>query len=370
MAPYPYTRFFIHFFGILLFCLTLNTNAEDKTIDAKAILESLDVSKGDIKKIENGEVVTFSGEPYEQSKRELASDATVIINKSLDAVLAEINEQASLIPRDVTEGYGDIESEADFAAIGFNPDSDREFKEVERLYNELEKGDDYNLTAAEFESFKKALEPGRNLPREEKMAVASEAVCQLLIGRYNAYRKNGLKGIEPYLRGKKEVNIGNELRITTETLDVVEDYLPDYYSNLLNYPAGSECCQQRFRWLKVRILKRPAFGLTHSTVHRTDEILIVTERHFYVTHTLNSLQLTVAWIPYAEGTYMGLAMSAQADALDTFLGKMFRKLGRSKAEEMVGDVLVDIRDQLEGNELGADAQEMDFIKQPEAQRAN
>jgi hypothetical protein len=334
-------------------------------LDGKAILEALNVSKSDVKKLEDGEVVTFSGEPYEQSKRELASDATVLINKTVDEVLVEINEQASLIPKSVTQGYQDIESEADFADIAFNIESQREMKEVALLYS-LKKGEDYNLTLAEYATLTASLDATRSGTQAEQAAAASAAVRNLLIGRYNAYRKNGLAGIEPYQRGKKTVNVGNELRVTTETLDVVEDYLPEYYAGLLDYPQGADCCQQRFRWLKVKLLKRPAFALTHSIVQKTDDLLIITERHFYVTHGLNTVQITVAWLPYSEGTYMGLAMSAQANALDTFMGRIFRGMGRNMSEEMVGDVLIDIRDELEGTSA-KDAESMDFIKSPEEQ---
>jgi len=354
------TAFYTRLVTLLTIAIFMASTADAEEFSAKDVLQSLDIKERDIKKLEQGEVVTFSGEDYEQSKRELASDATVLINKSLDTVLAEINEQASLIPRSVTQGYQDIESEADFAGVGFRPTSDREFKEVELLHN-LKKGEDYNLTAAEFETLTTSLIATQNGTREEKTEAASVAVRALLLGRYRAYIANGLNGIEPYLRGKKSVDISNELKVTTETLDVVEDLMPDYYYNLQNYPDGADCCQQRFRWIKVKLLKRPAFGLTHSTVYKSDDILIITERHFYVTHSLNTMQITVAWLPYEEGTYMGLAMSAQANALDTFMGRVFRGMGRNMAEEMVGDVLVGIRSELEGEEA-ADGESMDFIK--------
>jgi len=346
----------------LLAIYAVATQAGTEPVDTQAILESLDVKSGDIKKLEDGEVVTWSGAPYEQSKRELASDATVIIRKDLDTVLAEINEQASLIPQSVTEGYQDIASEADFDSISFKATSDREFKEVELLHN-LKKGEDYNLTPQEFTTLTASLKATKNASREEKTEAASKAIRELLLGRYRAYTKQGLAGIEPYKRGKKNVNIGNELKVSTETLDIVEDHLPDYYNNLLNYPAGADCCQQRFRWLKVKLMKRPAFALTHSSVLKKDNLLIITERHFYVTHSLNSMQITVVWLPYEGDTYMGLAMSAQANALDTFMGRVFRGIGRNMSEEMVGDVLLNIRDQLEGGEAGEDS--MDFIKQDE-----
>ncbi len=99
----------------LLTAIALTPRVSAAAFDGKTVLESMNVESDDIRKLEDGEVVAFSGEPYEQSKRELASDAVVLINKSLDTVLAEINEEASLIPRKVMLGYQDIGSEADFA---------------------------------------------------------------------------------------------------------------------------------------------------------------------------------------------------------------------------------------------------------------
>ncbi len=347
----------------LLTAIALTPRVSAAAFDGKTVLESMNVESDDIRKLEDGEVVTFSGEPYEQSKRELTSDAVVLINKSLDRVLKEINEEASLIPRKVTLGYQDIESEADFDGIGFDINDDRDVKEVETLYK-LKKAKNYNLTLKEFEVLKASLDLARNGSLEEKTEAASKAIRVIMLGRYRAYRERGLAGIEPYQRGRKQVDIGQELRITTETLDVVEDHLPEYYNNLLYFPANQECCQQRFRWLRVKLDKRPAFVLTHSSVLKTDEILIITERHFYVTHSLNSVQITVAWLPYEEGTYMGLAMSAQANILQTFLGGVLRGSGRNASEELVRDVLTDIRAELEGTSE-KDADSMDFIKSPD-----
>ena len=43
----------------------------------------------------------------------------------------------------------------------------------------------------------------------------------------------------------------------------------------------------------------------------------------------------------------GIATSANSDYLTGFVGKMIRVLGANKGAEMVGEVLVEIRDDLE-----------------------
>lgn len=61
------------------------------------------------------------------------------------------------------------------------------------------------------------------------------------------------------------------------------------------------------------------------------------------TATLNSVQVTLSWLPYDENTYMGVAMSASADILDSMMGKMLRLLGRNKAQDLVTDVMTEVR---------------------------
>lgn len=268
----------------------------------------------------------------------------------------------SLVPRKVTLAFQDIESEADFDGIAFDPEKKRDAREIEQMFKAI-KSKDFNVTQAEFEALRTSLEAAKNGTLEEKAQAASKAVQQLLIGRYRAYHERGLAGLEPYNRGQKTVDIAQELQTTTQTLDVVEKHLPAYYQTLLDYPQGAECCEHRFRWVKLKLLKRVGYALVHTSTLRTDKLLIITERHYYYyTHSLNSLQITVGWVPYEEGTYMGLAMSAQADALETMLAKTFRNVGRDKAAEMLGDVLADIRDLLEGTKEASGKPVVDVVK--------
>ena len=52
-------------------------------------------------------------------------------------------------------------------------------------------------------------------------------------------------------------------------------------------------------------------------------------------------------MPYGEETFLGLAMSASTDILDSVVGRMLRGLGRGKARELVTDVLEELRNDLE-----------------------
>ena len=116
---------------------------------------------------------------------------------------------------------------------------------------------------------------------------------------------------------------------------------------MANFPDGADCCEHYFRWLKIRIRNRPTFVLSHTMLQVTDEFILLTERHYFITSTLNSVQITMSWLPYDEDTYMGLAMSASADILDSVMGRALRPLGRNKAKDLVTDVLQYVKAELQ-----------------------
>jgi hypothetical protein len=329
--------------GMLAVALT-----QADTPRGEEILEGLSASPKEVEKLNQGGVVNFSGESWEQSKRELAADSVVIINKPLADVLEKTLDDASLVPANKILDSGDIHSLDDFAAISFLVNEHRDVDEANELLS-TKNGKKMNLSKNEVALIQsRSGEIDKKAPVEERLALASDVMREILIARYQAYQQKGLAGIDPYVRSKKEtVSVGNELRLTTEMHKPIEEYWPGYYSTLIDYPLSAECCEHRFYWLKVKILKRPTWALVHRVTLIGEDFALVTERYFYTSHSLNSLQITVAWLPYGDGgTYLGLATSASADVLTGFKGKFLRAIGRDKAGELVGDVLEDVQREL------------------------
>ncbi len=83
--------------------------------------------------------------------------------------------------------------------------------------------------------------------------------------------------------------------MTTDAFEAFDDEFPEFVSTAVAYPQGAECCEHYFRWLKVKIAKRPTFALAHTIVQRTDEFVLLNERHFYVARSVSRLgRVTVA----------------------------------------------------------------------------
>jgi len=316
------------------------------------LLRELHVSQKEVRKLESGEVVTRLASEFEQSPRELAIDATVIVRRPLQDLIRESEDDITLVPGRLILDSGELTGEPDFGAVAFSKDEAEEAKR----WLDAAPGDELNLGGNDLETIGKlkAHREGRS-----DLDLASEAVREVLADRFRDYLNGGLSAIEPYIRKRgKEVSAGAELKLSNEQLFGIDKYFPAYFGTLVSFPTHSECCEHRFMWMKAKVRKRPTFILVHRIVQESENFVLVTERHIYVSHTLNSLQLTLGWLPYEESgetTYLGIATSANSDYLTGFVGKMIRVLGANKGAEMVGDVLVDIRDDLEtGRDTGAD----------------
>ena len=315
-------------------------------VSASDVLQGYELTQKEINRLESGEVLAYSDEEYEFTARELSSDAMVLVHTNLNAIVRSLEESPSVIPTNLVKDSAVITSEEDFAGVAF---LESEYSEVQELFA-AKPGDDWNLSEAEFAMIQQRLAPHLDSDQATQISVASDVMRDILIGRYNRYLANGLQGIEGYKRSKrKTVDVGAELQLSTDSFLPFEDEFPEFVKVVTSFPEGAECCEHMFRWIKVRIRKRYAFALSHIMIQKTEDFVLFTERQYFVSTLINSLQVTLAWLPYeeGEGEYLGLAMSASADVLDSTIGRMLRGIGRNKAKDLVTDVMKETRDELE-----------------------
>jgi hypothetical protein len=342
---------------LVAFILTVSpilTNAQEAK--GKEVIDGLGITAKEWEKLRQGDAVTVSGEDWEQTSRELVIDSVILVDKPLDAVLAEIQGDVSLIPQKEIRDVGKLTGEGDFAGVKFDIANSKDVTEAKKLLA-AKVGKSFNFSKREISEISKlaeTLEPGS--PDSAFIDVANQALSNLLAARYRAYLVDGLNGLEPYARSRKSVvDAGKELRLTNEQLVPVKQFFPAYYDTLVNYPASADCCEHSFLWMKLKVAGRPLFALVHRVTLVGEDFALITERFLYATHTLNSLQVTVVWLPFEDGTYMGFATSASADILSGFKGSILRALGRGAASDKVGEAVTDIRDDLEGESVPAPA---------------
>jgi hypothetical protein len=333
-------------FVVMLAMAPILTNAQQTK--GQEVIDGLEITPQEWEKLRQGNALTITGEDWEQTDRELAVDSVILVDKPLAAVLAETLDEVSLMPQEKILAVGNLTGEGDFTGVEFDVANSKDVSEAKKFLA-AKPGKSLNLSKpeiAEISQLAAALK--RNSPDAAYVDVANQALRNLLAARYTAYLADGLNGLEPYARSKKKVvDAGAELRSTNEQMIPVKQFFPAYYDTLVDYPASADCCEHSFLWMKVKIAGRPIFALVHRITLVDEDFALVTERYYYATHSLNSLQVTVVWLSFEDGTYMGLAASASADLLSGFKGKLLRAVGRDPALDMVDEVVMDIRDDLE-----------------------
>jgi len=331
------------------FTITLqffSTGVHAGKVDPEDVFATYNITAVEVAKLETGEVVNLDASKYEGSVRELAADAAVLIKRPFPDVTDLVEDNISILPQRKILSSAVITSDADFAALKYG-NSDRDYQEVQRLLK-AKPGSDYNFTDEEYASLKEKFKDAAALNREQRIDLASEALREVLINRHKMYLEKGLDGIPSSIRkSQKSVDHRQDLIGTVETNEPASPWFPEYYKVLRNFPDGSECCQHKFTWLKIKLAKRATFVLSHQIVQNTDDFLLVTERYYYLNHSGNYGQVVLLWLPYQNDTYMSIALSANTEVLESLLGRVFRPIGRKEADKMIIEVLETIKTDLE-----------------------
>ncbi len=329
------------FAAILTLFLSQSALADERS---QGILDGFAVTPEEIESLEAGEILSYSDREFELTERELAADAIIRVEAGMTEIVESLQDDPTLIPRDLVIASGIIESEADFREIAFGA---ADMEEVERFFN-AKPGKTLNFNNAEYALLKERLAPYHNASAIEQVDAASSVLREIMLGRFTAYREKGINGVAVYDRSRrKQVDVGAELQLTTDSAKPFEDLFPEFINVMVAYPEGADCCEHVHRWVKVKIRKRPVFALSHTVVKPAEDAVLIMERVYFVTSQLNSLQITTVWVPYEGGGFLGLSTSASADVLDSTLGRMLRPVGRNKAKDIVVGVMEETKSDLE-----------------------
>ena len=313
-------------------------------LTAKGLLESVYL-KNRRQTLQNGEIVLVSRLP-DVADSELNVTLAVLIPASLGDTLAELQRQFSdkQSPdiKEVQEIRGlpaTLQQAIAFERVAFDPS---EGPEADALL-QVKPGKDYNLSAMEIALFRRAAEE-MNVGADSRKAAAA-AMKNVLYRRYLSYRQYGLQGIPEYQTGPaKLVSPASELMAATKALALIISRFPDYYRSLRFYPEeGALDIVHQFFWVKRIEDSRPRFELKHRILDIQPDYGLITERRFYISHSLNSLQVVIACLPYEGHTLVVLLNRVFTEQVNVTIGRGFaKKIGRSIVEKMMWSVFEDL----------------------------
>lgn len=183
------------------------------------LMADFDFSTDDVRRVRAGELVKTSAK--ETSERELAAVMVFLVNAPVQKLTSSFEVGAGFRHDPQVQSATEIKGDGtldDFKAIVLQPGG---AKEMQR-YLDAAPGDTLNLSQPEIAAFQ-ALKQGGAATQ----AQVEEALRKQLLGRYQAYRSQGLAGIAPYARGKgKQSQPADTLRRATEAATGIEKYAP------------------------------------------------------------------------------------------------------------------------------------------------
>jgi len=291
-------------------------------------------SKDDVQRVRNGELVKTTTK--ETSDREIAAVMVFLVKAPVQKLLASLKGGPSSRNDPQLQAVTEISAEGtlvDPKVVVLQPGSN---KETQR-YLSAEPGDTLNLSTAEIASFTKL--KGAGQPQAAQPQV-EDAVRQMLLARYQAYRSQGLAGIATYARGKdKQSQAADDLRRATEAAKGVKKYAPAFYDVLMNYPQGTPTgLTQHFFCIRYALSGRPNFVLRQRLAMPLGDAYVVADRDFYVSHDYNDTQAVGALLPVENGTVVVYLNRTTTDQLGGFGASAKQAIGRNMMAKQISEI--------------------------------
>ena len=309
-------------------------------LTAKELVKSTAL-KAHVEELKSGEIVVLNRQETESSN-ELNMIMAVLVPAPLQKTVDTLNRQSSDVSGPGILAVGEIkgmkpdELDQAFAKVGFDPG---EKEEVERMM-EVEPDDAFNFSTEEIALIRKRADnlKGKEKDGNAEIEAMSSAMRDVLKGRYLSYRKKGLGGLAPYQFGpSKQVTPSAELIAATEAMRIVQERYPRYYQCLRYYPEKSDAGYVHgFYWAKQRESKRPLFLLKHWILDIQSDYALIAERRFYLSHSLNDLQVVIGCLPDGDNTLVVLLNQTFTEKVNMSIGKTIAKtIGYREVEKNI-----------------------------------
>ena len=298
------------------------------------LMADFDFSKYDVQRVRNGELVKTTTK--ETSERELAAVMVFLVKAPVQKLLTSLKGGPSSRNDPQVQAVTEISAEGTFVdpkTVALQPGGD---KETQR-YLSAEPGDTLNLSTGEIASF--AALKGAGQPQAAQPQV-EDAVRQMLLARYQAYRSQGLAGIAAYARGKdKQSQPADDLRRYTEVAKGLKKYAPAFHDVLMNYPQGSPAeLKQRFFCIRYAMSGRPVFALRQRLAMPLGDAYVLADRDFYVSHDYNDTQAIGALLPVENGTVVVYLNRTTTDQLGGFGASAKQAIGRNMMAKQISEI--------------------------------
>lgn len=219
-----------------------------------------------------------------------------------------------------------------------------EKEEVEKLFD-YDGGTNFNFSKQEI----KQLNRLKKL-RMERVRLASQFYQDILLKRFEEYLKKGVDGISAYTHCDKDATVEDGIKKSSFGMKVFRNDFPDMYKYYMNYPKSKpEDIKERFFIIKDKIDDRVAFILKHQMLKIRHNLLLIAERQFYISNSLDAIQTQILCTPYKNGTLVALSSQSYTDKVTGFGRGIAVKIGRHMMEKQIRPMFDDLENRFNKN---------------------
>ena len=152
-----------------------------------------------------------------------------------------------------------------------------------------------------------------------------------LRGRYDSYRRYGLRGVVPYDGAAKNTASPGELLMLAIKETTSLERLPGYSEALLNFPADAlQGMEHRFFAYEQVVEGQPTFILSHRAAVRGEHEAVITEQRYFVSQTYDCRFITSECFEVQGGTLMFYVSRIFTDQVAGFGSGLKHILGRRR----------------------------------------
>jgi hypothetical protein len=287
-------------------------------LDADAVVAAAGAGV-DLKALERGEIVWKGLAESEQSERELVALMMVRVPASLLEVVTALESDPELqMGRSLPVG-----KPAQWNAVEKLVAKTLDSRELERLRGASPERH-YNLSAPELAQLRSADEPARGWQ-------------QVLRQRAQSYRERGPAGLPPYQRsGRPAIQPGEQLAEATASMGFLRRHFPAFVDDLAGYPKRDPALREQFLFTLEQESGRPLYVLKHRLMDVDAKRAIIAERQFYISHSLDTLQVIILCLPTADGGTQVAMLNQTYTGRVAGMGRAIaHRIGRQKVREKV-----------------------------------
>lgn len=298
---------------------------------SQQVLQNFGIGAEQIGQLDRGEIVAY--EVSETSQKELGIGVAMILPVALPKIIDYIKLGNLTATENDIIAFSSLANNADINSFKKFAFTDKQLDEA-KAFLEAEPGDEFNLSKSEFDSLKKLQTSLEDADNKALLKAANQKYREILLQRFQAYRKSGLSGIAAYSRENGNVDPAAELRNDAVNSKAWAQYFPELQQAWLNYPAALPAnATEQFLWLNRSVEDRPTAILTHRIMVAGEAGGIIVSRQFYVGHSYNSSHVVAGGLPYKEGTLVFYSIRSSTDQVAGMASSLKHSIGREQMKK-------------------------------------